>query len=79
VQCAEAEFGPDCGLCEVVNVGGLDDRDHRITASSRMISEHHDRLAVRRDLNRAFDHALRWQLAAPRAFKRRAGQPDLDW
>ena len=53
--------GPDLG--RPVDIGVQHDRRHRVAAGDRVVGEEQHRLAARRDLDGAADHALAGQLA----------------
>jgi hypothetical protein len=61
-----------------VQVLGQHDADDRVAARRRVVVEEHERLAVRRHLDRTEDDALARQLVGPRAFEGPAGDPEPD-
>ena len=58
---ADGLAGADLG--RPVDIGVDDDGYHRVAAGDGVVGEEHDRLAARRHLDRAADHALAGQLA----------------
>src|SRR4051812_35191916 len=74
----EAERVAGAGLRDATDLGRLDDRDHRVAARCWMVSEEDQRLAIVRNLDRAFDDALRRQFLGDLPFEPDAGQAHPD-